>query len=287
MIENSVQYKESTSRFPNGKNGYDDQNGHGYNNTNKQSNGDYLVYSQQTMEDINNQLNQTRSQRIRAAMFPETLEDTIDGNSNETETYSSLTAVQRLAKPSHLLKTAIMHLINYQEDAEVTVKALPELLKLLGDDDRNVQHKAALLVEQLSRKDASRLALTQSPPLIAALLSLITNSINDIELQRTAVSALHNICANGNKQALHIVFKSGGIPALVKMLGSPIESVVYYAITTLHSLLMYEEGAKVQVIIILKMKNDKKPFTPPLDKTTFRMALNFSKNTLYSMCDMI
>ena len=43
------------------------------------------------------------------------------------------------------------------------------------------------------------------------------------------------------------IFKSGGIPALVRLLGSPVEAVVFYAITTLHNLLMHQEGAKMAV----------------------------------------
>lgn len=43
------------------------------------------------------------------------------------------------------------------------------------------------------------------------------------------------------------IFKSGGIPALVRLLGSPVEAVVFYAITTLHNLLLHQEGAKMAV----------------------------------------
>jgi catenin beta 1 len=43
------------------------------------------------------------------------------------------------------------------------------------------------------------------------------------------------------------IFKSGGIPALVKLLGSSVESIVFYAITTLHNLLLHQEGAKMAV----------------------------------------
>ena len=203
---------------------------------------------QQTLDEINQQLNQTRSQRIRAAMFPESLEDygyvtTQNGNINAT---LKQTAVQRLAQPSQMLKTAIVHLINYQEDAEITAKAIPELLKLLNDDDRLTVTKTLNLIQQLSRKDASRFALTTSQALINALINLISNT-NDVELQRLAASSLNNISNHNNKQGLLAVFKSGGIPALVKLLSSSIESIVFYALTTLHNLLMYEDTAKLQV----------------------------------------
>ncbi|KAH0809605.1 hypothetical protein GEV33_013186 [Tenebrio molitor] len=41
------------------------------------------------------------------------------------------------------------------------------------------------------------------------------------------------------------IFKSGGIPALVKLLSSPVESVFFYAITTLHNLLLHQDGSKM------------------------------------------
>lgn len=204
--------------------------------------------SSNTMNDINQQLNQTRSQRIRAAMFPESLED-YGYVQNPGQQGISLSqppsAVQRLAQPCRVLKTAIINLINYQEDAEITVKAIPEILKLLNDDDKLVVTKALTLIDQLSRKDASRFALTSSQSLINALIHTITTT-NDPEQQRLAASALNNI-SNHNKQGLMIIFKSGGIPALIKLLSSPIEAVVFYALTTLHNLLMYEETAKAQI----------------------------------------
>lgn len=76
----------------------------------------------------------TRTQRVRAAMFPETTEDTavlytqIDS--------SQQTNVQKLAEPSQQLKVAIIHLINYQDDAELATRAIPELTKLLNDEDQ-------------------------------------------------------------------------------------------------------------------------------------------------------
>ena len=48
--------------------------------------------------DMNQQLNQTRSQRVRAAMFPETLEEGIEIPSTQLDP-TQPTAVQRLAEP--------------------------------------------------------------------------------------------------------------------------------------------------------------------------------------------
>jgi catenin beta 1 len=205
-----------------------------------------FVYNQPSVDEMN--LNQTRSQRIRAAMFPESLEDYGFNAQHQQQPLNGIkpSALQRLAQPTQQLKTAILHLINYQEDADVTIKAIPELLKLLADEDKSVVIKTLKLIEQLSRKDASRFALASSQQLINALISLILNT-NDLELHNSCAIILNNLSHHNNKQALVCIFKSGGIPALIKLLSSPIESVVYYAMTTLHSLLMYEPSAKVQV----------------------------------------
>lgn len=63
--------------------------------------------------EMNQQLSQTRSQRVRAAMFPETLEEGIEIPSTQFD-QAQPTAVQRLSEPSQMLKHAVVNLINYQ-----------------------------------------------------------------------------------------------------------------------------------------------------------------------------
>ncbi len=46
------------------------------------------------------------------------------------------TAVQRLSEPSQMLKHAVVNLINYQDDADLATRAIPELTKLLNDEDQ-------------------------------------------------------------------------------------------------------------------------------------------------------
>ena len=48
---------------------------------------------------MNQQLNQTSSQRVRAAMFPETLEEGLEIPSTQMDS-AQPTAVQRLSEPS-------------------------------------------------------------------------------------------------------------------------------------------------------------------------------------------
>lgn len=68
-------------------------------------------------------------------MFPETLTTGSEILMTQVD-QSQMTNVQRLAEPSQQLKTAIIHLINYQDDAELATRAVPELTKLLNDEDQ-------------------------------------------------------------------------------------------------------------------------------------------------------
>lgn len=112
-------------------------------------------FTQEQVEDMNAQLSQTRSQRVRAAMFPETLEEGINIPSTQFDPQQP-TAVQRLSEPSQMLKHAVVNLINYQDDADLATHAIPELIKLLNDEDNYIVSHAAMMVHQLSRKEASR-----------------------------------------------------------------------------------------------------------------------------------
>jgi len=200
-------------------------------------------FTQDQVDEMNQQLSQTRSQRVRAAMFPETLEEGIEIPSTQFD-QTQPTAVQRLSEPSQMLKHAVVNLINYQDDADLATRAIPELIKLLNDEDQVVVSQAAMMVHQLSKKEASRHAIMNSPQMVAALVRAISNS-NDLETTKGAVGTLHNL--SHHRQGLLAIFKSGGIPALVKLLSSPVESVLFYAITTLHNLLLHQEGSKMAV----------------------------------------
>ncbi|RWS30943.1 armadillo-like protein [Leptotrombidium deliense] len=195
------------------------------------------------VDEMNQQLNQTRSQRVRAAMFPETLEEGMEIPSTQLDP-NQQTAVQRLSEPSQMLKHAVVNLINYQDDADLATRAIPELIKLLNDEDQVVVSQAAMMVHQLSKKEASRHAIMNSPQMVAALVRAMSNS-NDLETTKCAAGVLHNL--SQHRQGLLAIFKSGGIPALVKLLSSLVESVVFYAITTLHNLLLHQEGSKMAV----------------------------------------
>merc|ERR1712106_1023147 len=114
----------------------------------------------------------------------------------------------------------------------------------LNDEDQVVVSQAAMMVHQLSKKEASRHAIMNSPQMVEALVKAIANT-NDLESTKGAVGTLRNLSMH--RQGLLAIFKSGGIPALVKLLSSPVESVLFYTITTLHNLLLHQEGSKMAV----------------------------------------
>ncbi|KAA0710279.1 Catenin beta-1 [Triplophysa tibetana] len=200
-------------------------------------------FTPEHVPDMDGQYAMTRAQRVRAAMFPETLDESMQITSTQFDS-AHPTNVQRLAEPSQMLKHAVVNLINYQDDAELATRAIPELTKLLNDEDQVVVNKASVMVHQLSKKEASRHAIMRSPQMVSAIVRTMQNT-NDVETARCTAGTLHNL--SHHREGLLAIFKSGGIPALVKMLGSPVDSVLFYAITTLHNLLLHQEGAKMAV----------------------------------------
>ena len=79
------------------------------------------------------------------------------------------------------------------------------------------------MVHQLSKKEASRQAIMNSPQMVAALVRAMSNT-NDSETTRCAAGTLHNL--SHHRQGLLAIFKSGGIPALVKLLRYVFQSMI-------------------------------------------------------------
>lgn len=193
----------------------------GYGHRSHSRNGGMDEYMmQEHIDSMNAQLSSTRAQRIRAAIFPETLEDgPSDGISIPVASAQFIngqpTAVQKLSEPSQLLKNAVIDIINYKEDAEITERALPELMRLLNDDDPIVAGQSALILHTLAKKEASRLALS-TPQMIQALMQAISNPRANDETRRGVAGVLH--CLSQGKQGLLLLFKGGVIPLLVRLL---------------------------------------------------------------------
>ena len=56
-------------------------------------------------------------------------------------------------------------------------------------------------------------------------------------------------------QGLLSIYNCGGIPYLVRLLASPVDGLVFYAMTTLHNMLLHYEPAKMDVRIAGKPFN--------------------------------
>ncbi|NP_001267780.1 beta-catenin [Hydra vulgaris] len=199
---------------------------------------------------INDQFNNNRSQRARTGMFPEAMHENME--LSHAQIHNNNSAVpQRLAEPTQMLKNNVIDLINYQDETDVALRAVPELARLLCNSDAQTIHQASIMVNQLTKKEASCYAVMNNTNIVAALVG-VTATSNDGETIRNVVGALHNM--SHHRQGLMAIFKCSGIPALVKLLGHRIEAVVFYAITTLHNLLLHQEGAKMAVRLALGLQ---------------------------------
>jgi catenin beta 1 len=188
------------------------------------------------VDDLSQHMGQPRQHRVRGPMYPEGIDDPMQMPVGP--------GVKMMPEPSQMLKHAVVNLINYQDDADIAQCAIPELTKLLTDEDQVVVGQAATICHQLSKREASRHAIMMSPPMVAALIHAMANT-NDLETMRCTAGTLHNL--SHHSRGLLAIYKSGGIPALVKLLSSRVESVLFYAITTLHNLLLHQEGSKPAV----------------------------------------
>lgn len=152
--------------------------------------------------------------------------------------------MEPMSNATQVLRNAVSNLINYQDDSDLAQVAIPELAQLLNGEDHVVVGQAATMVQQLSKKEATRLAIINSPQMIASLIHGI-NTTADTETMRCIAGTLHNL--SHHIQGLQTIYKAGVIPALVKLLSSNVESILFYAITTLHNLLLIQEGSKIAV----------------------------------------
>nr|WMQ53809.1 putative bCatenin1 [Planaria torva] len=122
--------------------------------------------------------------------------------------------------------------------------AIPDLVKLIKDeDDAVVINEATMMVFQLSKSDAID-AIINSKEMISCIIEAM-NKAEHADAVRCLSGAIYNM--SQKKYGLKVIFEANVIPCLVKLLGFTIESVLFYAITTLHNLLLYQEGGKEAV----------------------------------------
>lgn len=126
-------------------------------------------------------------------------------------------------------------------DTDEAANAIPELVKLIKDeDDQVIIYQSSMMVFQLSKSEAID-ALIKSMDMIECITSALGRT-SDPETVRFLSGTLYNM--SQTQMGLKAIFAANCVPCLVNLLDSPVESVLFYAITTLHNLLLHQDGAK-------------------------------------------
>ncbi|RNA01032.1 catenin beta-1 [Brachionus plicatilis] len=141
---------------------------------------------------------------------------------------------------------AVANWINYQDNSEMALKAIPDLLKLLIDEDLVVVQQAAILLNQMARMEGPRQALIQTSNAVQCLVDCL-NTTADLETARSLVGALYGISTQ-KQSGTQAIVNSKALQPLVKMLSAPMDTIVSYAITTLHNVLL-DCGDKVKMLL--------------------------------------
>jgi hypothetical protein len=128
---------------------------------------------------------------------------------------------------------AVANWMNYQDNSEMALKAIPELLKLITDEDLIVVQQAAILFNQMSRNEGPRIALIQTNNAVHCLVDCL-NTTADIETARSLVGTLYSVSTQ-KPCGVQAIINSKALNTLVKMLSAPMETIISYAITTLHN----------------------------------------------------
>jgi len=131
---------------------------------------------------------------------------------------------------------AVANWMNYQDNSEMALKAIPELLKLITDEDLIVVQQAAILFNQMSRNEGPRIALIQTNNAVQCLVDCL-NATTDLDTARSLVGTLYSVSTQ-KPAGVHAIINSKALATLVKMLNAPMETIVSYSITTLHNVLL-------------------------------------------------
>lgn len=183
---------------------------------------------------------ETRTSRIRAAMFP----DWAPPTSAAEATTSTSSIVELMQMPTQQLKKSVMDLLTYEGSNDMSGFSLPDLVKLMNDHDESVVARAVHRAYMLSREDPN---FFQQPgfdhrSFIEALMRA-SNSSN-VNVRRNAIGALCHMSEQRSGPLL--IFRSGGLAEIIRMLYDPLESVYHYAVTTLRNLLMHVSESRGQ-----------------------------------------
>eukprot|EP00095_Tigriopus_kingsejongensis_P003843 maker-scaffold20_size707684-snap-gene-3.14 protein:Tk03843 transcript:maker-scaffold20_size707684-snap-gene-3.14-mRNA-1 annotation:"hypothetical protein CAPTEDRAFT_157160" len=210
-----------------------------------------LNYStREAWEGLNERLDNTRSQRVRLALFPDTLDPSAAENIPPVRIDPCVqSALETLAEPAQAIREAIKDLLEYTHDVDLALNFVPKIAELLSDNDPTVIRNALELIQDLSLSEAPCRAVMNSPQLVGEMIRVLGSlgdSRNDERAKEAGSGTLLNLSRYENGRRL--IFKTGGIAFLVKLLASPAKSVVFFATQALHNLLAFQPGTKMAII---------------------------------------
>lgn len=195
---------------------------------------------------VSSRMQQTSAERIRMTMFPDTIQEGEEVPSTQVAP-GQQSNLQRLAHSAQVLKTAVSALTTYQGSTELTAKALPDIAKLLQQQNRgdnSTISEAAKLMNDLTKKEASCKAVISNGHVVRTMVQAMV-STHSLDVQKSLAGGIHNI--SGDRRGLQMIYNSSGIPCLAQLLTSQVDAVLFYAITTLHNMLLHYEPAKMDV----------------------------------------
>lgn len=127
----------------------------------------------------------------------------------------NVTIKNEMQQPIEESDNALQNWMNYQDNSEMALKAIPDLIKLLNDDDLLIVSQAAILVNQMSKKKNACLALIESNDCVTSLVNCLANDTN-IETAKNVVGTFYNISLY--PQGINRIINSNAIQALVNLL---------------------------------------------------------------------
>ncbi|KAL3093073.1 hypothetical protein niasHT_022523 [Heterodera trifolii] len=206
---------------------------------------DDTIYAEFNTSNHFNDIYTRTTHRVRRALFPEIQIDEDLSLDEELSGENTGSVVSNFARPSQLLKESILDLLSVRNSLAEAPGDLPQLIRQLNSHDNNDKLQAASLVHLLTKEDEVVVSLASSEPLVLALINAL--DATDEDTKRHAAAALCHLSAH--QIGANYIFRSGGIAELVRMLRCPILSIIHYAVTTLHHLLLHVEMAKDEAIV--------------------------------------
>uniref|UniRef100_A0A8R1DM95 Armadillo segment polarity protein n=1 Tax=Caenorhabditis japonica TaxID=281687 RepID=A0A8R1DM95_CAEJA len=227
-----------------------------------QPNNAYAIFPEHETE--------TRTSRIRSAMFPDwKLPTSAD---EATTSFSGIVELMNL--PTQHLKNSVMDLLTYEGSNDMSGIALPGLVELMCDHDESVVSRAVHRASILSKEDPS---VAHNSAFIEALIN--ASKSGNVNVRRNAISSLSYL--SEQRSGLMLIFRSGGLAEIIRMLYDSLESVVHYAVTTLRNLLMHVEASKAQARVL----NAVEALTPHLHKTNPKLLAQVADSLYFLLID--